>query len=117
MRRLLFLALIAWSNVVAAQESADLILHNGKVVTVDAKDTIAQAIAIGGGKILLVGDDGAALKLRGPKTEVIDLGGKTVLPGLIDSHVHPSGAAMFEFDHPIPEMNAVQDVLNMAGRR
>jgi predicted amidohydrolase YtcJ len=117
MRRLFFLALIAWSNVAAAQESADLILHNGKVVTVDAKDTIAQAIAIGGGKILAVGDDGAALKLRGPKTEVIDLGGKTVLPGLIDSHVHPMGAAMYEFDHPMPEMNSIADVLGYIAER
>ncbi len=117
MRRLLFLVLIAWSNVAVAQDSADLILHNGKVVTVDAKDSIAQAIAIGGGKILLVGDDGAALKLRGPKTEVIDLGGKTVLPGLIDSHVHPSGAAMYEFDHPMPEMNSIADVLGYIAER
>jgi predicted amidohydrolase YtcJ len=42
---------------------------------------------------------------------VLDLGGKTVLPGLIDSHVHPTDAAMIEFDHPIPAMESIDDVL------
>src|SRR5438270_909785 len=90
---------------------ADLILHNGKVVTVDPAFSIRQAIAVQGGKILQVGSNDDVLKTRGPRTEVIDLGGKTVLPGLIDSHVHPGGAAMTEFDHPIPDMETVQDVL------
>ena len=90
---------------------ADLILHHGKVVTVDPAFSIRQAIAVQGGKILQVGSNDDVLKTRGPRTEVIDLGGKTVLPGLIDSHVHPGGAAMTEFDHPIPDMETVQDVL------
>src|SRR5436309_14648255 len=83
---------------------ADLILHNGKVVTADPAFSIRQAIAVQGGKVLRVGTDDEVLKTRGPHSEVIDLGGKTVLPGLIDSHVHPGGAAMTEFDHPIPDM-------------
>jgi predicted amidohydrolase YtcJ len=90
---------------------ADLILHHGKVVTVDPAFSIRQAVAVQGGKILRVGTDDDVLKTRGPRTEVIDLGGKTVLPGLIDSHVHPGGAAMTEFDHPVPDMETVQDVL------
>jgi predicted amidohydrolase YtcJ len=91
---------------------ADLILHNGKVVTVDKKFTIRQALAVRDGQIVRVGTDEEVLQTKGPKTRVIDLGGKTVLPGLIDSHVHPTGACMTEFDHPIPDMESVQDVLD-----
>ncbi len=50
-------------------------------------------------------------KLAGPNTRLVDLKGKTVLPGLIDSHVHSAAAAMYEFDHPIPDMESVADVL------
>src|SRR6185295_20287121 len=42
----------------------------------------------------------------------LDLGGKLVLPGLIDSHTHPPGASMIEFDHPLPDMETIQDVLD-----
>lgn len=90
---------------------ADLILHNGKVVTVDAKFTIGQAVAVKDGRVLRVGTDADVLKTKGQRTQVIDLGGKTVLPGLIDSHVHPSSACMTEFDHPLPDMESVADVL------
>src|SRR5919112_6082245 len=47
----------------------------------------------------------------------VALGGRMVLPGLIDSHVHPLGAAMYEFDHPVPEMETVADVLAYVGKR
>jgi predicted amidohydrolase YtcJ len=90
---------------------ADLILHNGKIVTVDKKFSIQQALAIGGEKILRVGSNEEVLKTKGPDTRMIDLGGKTVLPGLIDSHVHPTNAGMVEFDHTIPEMETIADVL------
>ena len=106
----LFVMLMAGA-LQAAEKRADLILHNGHVVTVDEKMTVAKAVAVGDGKILAVGDDAAVLKLRGPSTEVIDLSGKTVLPGLIDSHVHPGSASMHEFDHPIPVMESIADVL------
>lgn len=95
----------------ALAADADLILHNGKIVTVDKKFTVHQALAVQGGKVLKVGSNEDVLKTKGAATEVIDLGGKTVLPGLIDSHVHPDDAAMHEFDHPIPEMETIDDVL------
>jgi predicted amidohydrolase YtcJ len=68
---------------------ADLILRNGKMITVDGKFTIQQAVAIKGEKIVAVGSDAALMKAeRGPGTRVVDLKGKTVLPGLVDSHDH-----------------------------
>ena len=95
-----------------AADDADLILHHGKVVTVDDKFTVAEALAIGGERILAVGSNAEVLKLASPTTRQIDLAGKTIIPGLIDSHVHPGAASMYEFDHPIPEMDTIADVLH-----
>ncbi len=68
-------------------------------------------MALQGERILQLGTDDEILKTKGARTQVIDLRGRLVLPGLIDSHVHP-GAAMTEFDHPIPEMETIQQVLD-----
>src|SRR5688572_7050841 len=65
---------------------ADLILHNGKIVTVDERFTIAQAVAVKEEKFLAVGKNKDILGLAAPNTIKIDLKGKTVLPGLIDTH-------------------------------
>jgi len=67
---------------------ADLILRNGKVLTVDANFTIAQAVAVRGNQIAAVGTDEAVMRLQGPNSRVIDLKGRTVIPGLIDTHRH-----------------------------
>ena len=103
---------IAALGLRAAAEEADLILHHGKVVTADRDFAIRQALAVKGDRLIRVGTDEEVLKLRGPGTEVVDLGGKMVLPGLIDSHTHPTGACMTEFDHPVPEMESIGDVLD-----
>jgi len=71
-----------------AGEPPSLILHNGKVVTVGETFAIAQAVAIGGDRILAVGDDAEILQRRQPETRLVDLEGRTVIPGLIDNHVH-----------------------------
>lgn len=91
-------------------QPADLILHHGKILTVDAKFTIADAIAIKGDRILAVGSNDAVLAHQGPTTKAIDLKGKTVLPGLYDSHTHPLGAALSEFDEEIPYLQSLDDV-------
>ncbi len=101
----------------AGGEKADLILHNGRIVTVDEAFSIRQAVAVRGERILLVGGDEEVLATRGDDTRVIDLGGKMVLPGLIDSHVHATSACMTEFDHPIPEMESIDDVLEYVRSR
>ena len=76
-------------------QTADLILHNGVIWTVDNKSSIAQAVAIREGKFIVVGSNEAALKLRGPRTQVIDLFGNFVTPGFNDNHVHFASAAQF----------------------
>jgi predicted amidohydrolase YtcJ len=104
------------SNAIRA-EDADLVFHHGKIVTVDQNFTIAEGLAVKGDRILAVGTNTEVLKLAGPKTEKIDLKGKTVLPGLADSHVHPTAASVYEFDHPVPEMDTIADVLKYIGSR
>ena len=71
-----------------AHAQADLVLHNGKVVTVDERFSIAQAIAIKGERIVAVGANDAVLKAAGGGAKRIDLRGRTVIPGLIDNHAH-----------------------------
>jgi predicted amidohydrolase YtcJ len=78
----------------AAGEFADTILVNGNIVTIDAKRTTAKALAIKNGIIQFVGDDQAVRNMAGDSTQVIDLGGRTVTPGLIDAHCHLSAVGL-----------------------
>ncbi len=103
------------SPVVASE--ADLILYNGKIITVNSDFSIHQAMAVKDNHILRVGDNEKILRFKTNTTEVLNLDGKTVLPGFIDSHVHPCGACMTEFDHPIPQMDSIQDVLDYIRNR
>lgn len=112
----LIASIIALPAFTAAQ-APDLIVHHGKVVTVDAQFQLAEAFAVRDGRIVSVGKNDEILKLAGDKTKLLDVGGKTVIPGLCDSHVHPISAAMHEFDHPIPEMDTVADVLQYVAKR
>jgi Predicted metal-dependent hydrolase with the TIM-barrel fold len=98
---LLFIAALAHGA------DADLILHNGKIVTVDQKFTVQQAVAIKSGKIVAVGSNAAVLKAeKGPRTEMVDLKGRTVLPGLVDAHVHAFEAGLSEFRAPLPPLDS-----------
>jgi predicted amidohydrolase YtcJ len=72
-----------------AEETADVVLRNGKIYTADKTRSIKQAIAFRGNTIVSVGTDAEVAPLIGAATKVIDLGGKLVLPGLIDTHIHP----------------------------
>jgi len=72
----------------AGGQVADLVVINGKVFTADEQSTTAQAVAIAGNKILLVGTNEAVSARRGPQTRVVDAHGGTVAPGFNDSHVH-----------------------------
>jgi len=68
--------------------SPDLILRNGKIYTLNARNTVAQAVAVKDGRILAVGSDAEVEGLSGPGTTAVDLGGQTVIPGIFDSHNH-----------------------------
>jgi predicted amidohydrolase YtcJ len=72
----------------ASAAPADLLLVNGKIVTLDDASSVSEALAIEGDRIAATGSSEQLRKLAGPATKIIDLGGRTVIPGLIDSHIH-----------------------------
>ena len=80
----------------ASAQTPDLILVHGKILTVDARDSIAQAVAIRQGKIVAVGSDKEILQLAGAKARVIDLHGRTATPGQMDSHAHIAAGGLEE---------------------
>jgi len=87
-------ALFAASALALFCQTADTVLINGKILTVDSQSSVREAIAIRGGRILAVGTTADIRKLAGPSTRSIDLQGDTVIPGLIDSHLHAIRAAL-----------------------
>jgi len=87
--------LVAAGRGRAQQSVPDLILTNGKIVTVDDRFTVAQAVAVKGERVVAVGKNQDIGKLAGAATRKIDLGGKTVIPGLIDNHAHFMRAAEY----------------------
>jgi len=87
-----FLAACAGGGPTAPEgEAADLVLHNGRIVTVDGGFTIARAVAVRGDRFVAVGDDARIRLLASAKTRQIDLRGRTVIPGLMDGHLHNAG--------------------------
>ena len=94
MRALLLLALVLCIALPARAQAPDTILVNGKIVTLDARSTMATGLAITNGRITAAGSNDDVRKLAGPSTRVIDLRGRMVIPGLIDSHLHAIRAAL-----------------------
>jgi predicted amidohydrolase YtcJ len=95
----------------AESPPADLILHHARVVTVDERMSIAEALAVREGRIIAVGKNTDVLRWQGPKTTMIDAQGRMVLPGLYDSHTHPLQAAWSEAEGPLPQFRSVAEVL------
>ena len=95
MKKSLLAALMGASMLATAAQAApaDYVLRNARIYTEDAGHSTAQALAVSGGKIVYVGDGAGAQALIGPKTQVEDGGGRLVLPGLVDAHIHPTGIA------------------------
>ena len=93
----LLLGLLLATPVLAKEKPADTVLH-GYVYTVDAKDSVAQAVAVRGGVIVYVGDDAGAKAFTGRKTKTVDLKGRMLMPGLIDGHMHPQSGGLRMLD-------------------
>ena len=107
-------AVIAMARAPETQRSAaDIVLVNGAVLTVDANDRVAEAVAIAGGRIVAVGSTSEIRARAGASTEVIDLAGRAVTPGLLDAHAHfSSGGAqrLYVVDLSYPAVKNMEDV-------
>lgn len=93
---------------------ADAVYFNGKIATFDKTASFVSAVAVKNGNILQVGSDDAIKKLADPSTKLIDLGGRTVVPGLIDAHTHPMEAMMMRdtwVDARFPKTSSVKEAL------
>jgi predicted amidohydrolase YtcJ len=108
---------LLFTSAVVNSAQPELIVHHARVVTVDRGFAIKEALAVTEGKISGVGSSDEVLRLRGPETTVIDAQGAMILPGLMDSHTHPASACMTEFDHTIPDMESIEDVLGYIKNR
>jgi predicted amidohydrolase YtcJ len=82
------------STATASAQTADTVVVNGKIVTVDSRESVVEALAIRDGRIVATGTSAAMRKLAGPGARTIDVQGRTVIPGLIDSHLHAIRAAL-----------------------
>lgn len=94
----------------AAEAPADLIIVNGKVLTVDANFSRASAVAIRGDKFVAVGSDADIRKLAGPTTRTIDAGGRTVIPGIVEGHLHATQAARGDAQQPYQQLYSIGEI-------
>src|SRR5215510_2959494 len=94
MKKIAILLVSLWMSSSAWSQVADSVLINGKILTVDEQFSIQGAIAVRDGKIIGVGKTAEIRKLAGNNSRVIDLQGRSVIPGLIDSHLHGIRAAL-----------------------
>lgn len=115
---------VLWLSLAAcaarAEAPADRVLTGGRVLTVDAGDRVAQAIAIRGGRIVAVGTDAEIARFVGPATERIDLAGRTATPGLIDAHVHFSQSGLYRLTHidlAYPNVRRIADAVALVRER
>lgn len=110
---------LCMSSVAASVSPApDLILAHGHIITVDPQDSVAEAIAIRDGKVLEVGKDAAILALAAGQTRIIDLHGRTVTPGLIDTHAHVAEGGVGEVvSIQLGDANSVADVVRRVRER
>ena len=107
--RILLLA-ASLAATVSSAEPADTLLIGGRIVTLDAQERIVEALAIRDGKIAAVGSSAEIEKLAGPKTEIIRLDGRMVLPGFIESHCHSIGVARDSLHNQYTELHGITEM-------
>ena len=113
------LALLLAGTLIAAgcptepEEPADLVLYHGKIVTVDAAGTEAQAVAIKDGRIMALGNDREIRTHVGSKTETIDLRGNLAIPGFIEGHGHFMGLGDSKLILDLRSAGSWQDIVDM----
>jgi predicted amidohydrolase YtcJ len=110
-------AIVSFSPAFAQESSADLILHNGKVFTADLEQPSAEAVAIRGERILAVGSSDEIKRLANAKTRLLDLQGRTVIPGINDAHFHfmpdPQGSRL-QFHSQEPSWSETSEAIKNA---
>lgn len=111
----LLLLLVLTSFTQPAVEPATLVLRNGKIVTVDDKLPEAQAIAVGGDRIVAVGTNEAIHRYIGPLTQVIDLQGQLAIPGLVESHGHFMGLGQSKMNLDLMDVKDWNEIVTMVG--
>ena len=96
---LVFFPAVTIAASVPAAAPADRVYRNGVVFTADGQGTMAEALAVRGGRIVFVGSNQAVARYVGPATESVDLGGRFLMPGLVDGHMHPfeAGRKLLKF--------------------
>ena len=94
------------------QNPPDMIIINGKILTVDEQFTVAEALAIKEDKIIAVGSNQTIRKLADRRSTIIDAAEKTVIPGIIDAHLHPEMASLSEIEETIPDVHSISELLD-----
>ncbi|MGH7956818.1 MAG: amidohydrolase family protein [Opitutaceae bacterium] len=102
--------ILAVATAFAAEPPADLVVINGSVLTLDAGSPRASAVAIKDGVFVAVGSDADIRKRVGPQTRTLDARGQSVIPGLIESHVHATGAARGEANQPFRQLHSIGEI-------
>lgn len=101
----------------AQERTPDLILHNARIYTVDARNSIAEAVAIAGDRIVRVGSDRDVVSLKGPSTRVVNLRGATIVPGFHDAHAHVVGLGASLQDVDLRGTSSYEEVVGRVRRR
>src|SRR5271156_2318077 len=116
-QRFLFLTpLAALGATVALCQPADMVLRNGKIVTMNAAQPVAQAIAVRGDKVSALGSNADAARWIGPQTKVIDLHGQFAIPGFIEGHGHFTGIGEYRLGLDLREARTWEQIVAQVAR-
>jgi predicted amidohydrolase YtcJ len=105
-----FPLLLLWALAAPAQTPPDVIYYNASIIPMSSAHPLVQAVGIRGDRFTAIGSNAEVLASAGPRTQKIDLGGKCVVPGIIETHVHPIGAALSEIDGPVPVVHSIAEL-------